>query len=171
MKTVRFFVFLTFFCLILGVGLIVLNVLNVIDFPFSGWIPWIMMALASFFFYRAERAEAKIVGQLGLLAQFAAADGKVTDEETRIIMMHAQRNGISQKKLRKELEKIAKDGEVRFAVPESTDEIRESMEGLLDMMMADGEVSKEEKALLEEVAKKYDLKEGFVDEAIKRRGK
>ncbi len=92
---------------VLGIGLMVIGIImlilvyvNVLSFPFAGWIPWILIAIGAFLGGIYNNLENQKTSLFKLLVCTAGADGKITPEDLSTLGEYAKQFDINEKRLR-----------------------------------------------------------------------
>lgn len=166
MKKSRLFITLGILLCVAAVALFVLIYIGKIHFFLAGWTPWILLSFATSSFALAEKYERSAISLCLQLAVLASADGNISDEEMKLMMMFAKHEGVSQKRLQKELLKLGKEGKYEIVFPEKIELKKYIISALVGMMMVDGQISDSERAIVNDVADKMKLSRSIIDNII-----
>jgi uncharacterized tellurite resistance protein B-like protein len=131
------------------------------DFLFAGWIPWICLMLAGVFCGSAIKIEDIIDARFRLILTTACIDGNISEEEVAVLKMVAKKFGISDKRVKKDLENLA-NGTLKIAVPEDDEEKRVLLQSMISMMKVDNKIDEKEMAYVLEIGKKLGFSESYI---------
>ncbi len=96
-------------------------------------------------------AEWSAAQQYQLLCVAAGADGKLNEDESRVLRKHAGTLGLSAEKARELLQGAARGGQVSLELPKNRRASRAVVRGLADVVVADGVVTDKERVLIEKM--------------------
>jgi len=99
------------------------------------------------------------------LVILAMADGHLAEIEEHLLVSIAHRHGLDEH----DIDKIKNNlDNITFVQPEKYDQRIEQFNDLLSVMAADGKIDDSEEKMCREIAKRYELMPGVVDEMLKR---
>lgn len=160
------YLFLGIALIIAAIVLLALVWLDIVSFPFAGWVPWIMGAIGASLLGVVFNEESQKTSLFKLLVAVAAQDGKITEEEKENIIGYANQFGIKDKQLEAILKEVG-SGKFDVAVPDNQADKEKNIKALVKMANCDGHIDSKELKLIKNVASHYGLSESFVDSLIK----
>ena len=97
------------------------------------------------------------------LMSTATIDGHISREETAFLLIHGKKMGLTDKQMKKVIEK---PGKIKYVAPKDEVEKLKHVLRLVYMMLADGKIDRREMAFVKSVAAKLGLNPGIVDREV-----
>ena len=131
------------------------------NFYFAGWIPWICLSLTGLLMGLSEKIQRVMDARFRLMLATAFADGEISPEEAAVLGLVAKKFGISDKRVKKDIEDLAK-GTLQYYIPEDDAEKKVLLDGMIGIMRVDNKIDEREKALVFELGKKLGYSESYI---------